>query len=501
MRTISTLTSAARAMDQGEMLGSTMQFWKGRMYAPIPGDSEATLRYKSERRAAFVRDLQQAFVPAENMIHGVVGNAADHVLGSEPTWNLTAQDTKALEAILTPTWNDRDLHGLCQRVIRSRIRDGEGAARLRIPAGAVLAALKGDGTPIKAATQWLRFEALDEPERLTIIEDEATLTLKSTLDLGKTKDGEERGIEEAFVDEKGDTVLQLRKGGAVTVLWRLPLGGRLPYVQIQGGALVTQGMVDNQAGANMVMTASINNSELAGQIMEHFHNMQPQRGPDKTVTVDGVQTQVQGDPLPALRGPGGELYTNDTVATQTVDDDKGVRDVPVILKGSYTRHGPVDSSPLDFTLSRCEYNIYAEAKQRHYLMADKASATGEARKTAMASFFKSLNGYRRDAVKLLRGLLELTLAMSFALCKQTAPEVEVEPVLTDRLVDPNPEDRAADREDVKAGIISKQDARARQGLTNTEAVQQQIDKEVVKPPDPEPAPNPSPTPDPAGGTT
>lgn len=499
MRTLTAAALAARAMDQGDMLGSTLQFWKGRTYAPMPGDSEETLRYKQQRLAAFQRDITRAFVPAENMIRGVVKNAADHVLGSEPTWNLTGKDTATCEKVLTPTWNDRDLHGLCQKAIRTRIRDGEGAIRIRIPRGAVRLAQKGGADPITAGSKWLRFEALTEPERLTIVEDEDTLTLKATLNLGTTKEGEERGTEEAFVDAEGYTVLQLRKGEGVTVLWRLPLGGRLPYVQIQGEALVTQGMVDNQAGANMVMTASINNSELAGQIMEHFHNMQPQRGPDKVVVVDGEETRLPGDPLPALRGPGGELYTNDTVATQVVEDERGEREQAVILKGQYTRHGPVSSEPLDFTLSRCEHNIYAEAKQRHYLMADKASATGEARKTAMASFFKSLAPYRRDAVKLMRGLIETTLAMSFALCKQTNPEVEVEPVLTDRLVDPTPEERAADREDVKAGIISKADARARQGFTNSDAVQQQVDKEqAAKPPGPDPTPKPSPAPDPEG---
>ncbi|WP_412027026.1 hypothetical protein [Deinococcus yunweiensis] len=496
MRTLSPAATAARLMDTGSMLGPTLQFWKGRTYAPVPGDSEATLRYKVERLAAFQRDLTQAFVPAENMIRGVVKNATDHVLGSEPTWNLTGTDVATCEKILTPTWNDRDLHGLCQQAMRTRIRDGEGALRLRIPRGAVEKA-KAGGDPITAGSKWLRFEALTEPERLTITEDEATLTLRATLDLGRTKDGEERGTEEAFIDAAGYTVLQLRKGDVVTSLWRLNLGGRLPYIQIQGEPLITQGMVDNQAGANMVMTASINNSELAGQIMEHFHNMQPQRGPDKQVQhPDGSTITVPGDPLPALRGPGGELYTNDTVAVQTVEDDRGSREQPVILEGKYTRHGPVSSEPLDFTLSRCEYNIYAEAKQRHYLMADKASATGEARKTAMASFFKSLAGYRRDAVKLLRSLIETTHAMSYALCQQAIPEIEVEPVLTDRLVDPSPEERAADREDVKAGILPRSEARARQGYTNSEALQKQINKEQAATPPPPAPPPPDPAPSP-----
>lgn len=489
MRTLNPTAAAARAMDRGDMLGSTLQLWKGRTYAPVPGDSEQTLRYKHERRLAFQRDLTQAFVPAENMVKGVIGNAADHVMGSEPTWNLTGQDTATCEKILTPTWNDRDLHGVCQRAIRGRIREGEGAVRIRIPAGAVTLALAGRGDPITAGSRWLRFEALEEPERLTITEDEESLTLKAVLHLGQTKDREDRGKEVAYVDAAGFTVLELHRGAEVNTLWRLNLGGRLPYVQIQGDPLVTQGMVDNQAGANMVMTASINNSELAGQIMEHFHNMQPQK-------------DEAGKPLPALRGPGGELYTNDTVAMQTVMDDRGEREQPVILKGQYTRHGPVDSSPLDFTLSRCEHNIYAEAKQRHYLMADKASATGEARKTAMASFFKSLAPYRRDAVKLLRGLIETTLAMSYALCRLPPPEVEVEPVLTDRLVDPTPEERAADREDVAAGILPRSEVRARQGYTNSEALQKQVDKErAAEPPPPVPSPSPPPKPTPLPSPT
>lgn len=494
MRKLSATALAARAMDQGDMLGSTMQYWKGRTYAPIPGDSEQTLRYKAERRNALLRDVTQAFVPAENMIMGVVDNAADHVLGSEPTWNLTGQQVSEHEKVLTAAWNKRKLLDVLQDAVRTRIRDGEGAIRVWIPAGAVALAVAGKGDPLTAARQWLRFEALAEPERLTITEDEQTLQLKASLDLGKTEAGEERGTEHAHIDAQGFTVLELERNGKRTLLWRLPLGGRLPYVQVRGKALVTQGMIDNQAGANLIMTASLSNSELAGQIMEHFHNMQPQRGPDKVIVVDGVETTVPGDPLPALRGPGGELYTTDTIATQIIEDDKGEREVPVVLKANYQRHGPVSSEPLGFTISLCEKNIYAEAKQRHYLMSDKATATGEARKTAMSSFFRSLGGFRSDGVDLVRGLLEVTLALSYALCKQPAPELEIEPALTDRLVDPTPEDRAADREDVKAGIISKEAARARQGFYNTDAIQKQIDKEQATAPPAPPAPQPEPAP-------
>lgn len=492
MRELNPTAAAARAMDQGDMLGSTLQYWKGRTYLPIPGDSEQTLRYKSERRIAFLRDLRAGFVPAENMISGVVENAANHVVGSEPTWNLTGDQTADCEKVITRAWNKRDLLSVTQDALRPRIREGDGAVRVRIPAGAIKLALQGRGTPLQAAGDWLRYEALTEPERLTITEDEETLTLRATYDLGSDADQVARGVEHAWVDpQDGFTVLELEKDGKRTLLWRLPLGGLLPYVQVQGPALITQGMIDNQSGANLIMTAALSNSELAGQIMEHFHNMQPQRGPDKVVVLDGVETMVPGDPLPALRGPGGELYTNDTVAIQTVDDDRGEREVPVILKGSYQRHGPVSSEALDFTLSRCERNIYAEAKQRHYLMADKASATGEARKTAMSSFFKSLNGFRADAVKLLRGLIQVTLAMSYALCKKPVPQIEVEPVLTDRLVDPTPEERAADREDVAAGLLSKEAARARQGIPNSGAMQKQIDAEkAAAPPVPIPAPTP-----------
>ncbi len=460
------------------MLGGSLLYWKGRTYAPMPGDSEPVLRYKQERRAAFQRDLTAAFVPAENMIRGVVSNAADHVFGSEPTWNLTGEKTAELEKVLTPAWNGRDLWTICQQASRTRIRDGEGAVRVRIPPGAILKAKQAGGTPAQAAAQWLRFEALTTPEQLTITEDELTLTLKGTCDLGVDGQQRPRGIETARIDKDGFTVLEITKDDKVTLLWRLNLGGRLPYVQITGPPLITQGMVDNQAGANMVMTSSINNSELAGQIMEHFHNMVPQK-------------DEQGNNLPVLKGPGGELYTQDTVAMQSVTENGTERVVPVILKGTYERHGPVSSEPLDFTITRCEYNIYAEAKQRHYLMADKASATGEARKTAMASFFKSLAPYRRDGVKLLRELLELTLAMSYALCRQPPPEIEVQPQLTDTLTDPTPEDRAADQADLEKGVISKQTARARQGIIDSPAEQKQIDAEqAANPPNPAPQPTP-----------
>lgn len=109
----------------------------------------------------------------------------------------------------------------------------------------------------------------------------------------------------------------------------------------------------------------------------------------------------------------------------------------------------------------------------------------------MASFFKSLAPYRRDAVKLVRELLELTLAMSYALCRQPLPDMEVEPQLTDTLTDPTPEDRTSDREDVKAGIISTQTARARQGIPGGEAEQKQVDAERAAAPPPEPKGGPN----------
>ncbi|GGR84447.1 hypothetical protein [Deinococcus sedimenti] len=469
---INDVRQAAREVDGGDHLGAGLSRWKGVQYLPAPGDAREVLTRKAQLQVGLMSDLGREFVPSQNMIRSVITNVCDHVCGSEPTWTLTAP-TEALreeaEAILTAAWNARGVHTELQTGIRPLVREGRGAWRIRIPTGAVAKLRAGERpSSTEIASRWLRIEAALHPERMRVVEDDDTLSLvgEFTLDAqeGRTELTRVRGGRTEVIERSGETNRRL---------WALDLGGRLPYVTAQAPALITQSMLDNQGYADVATTAAAVNVASSGRLRMHFHNITPM--------LDGA-----GKAMPQVLGPGGELYTTDTIAVQSIEDGQSVRDVPVRMNGEVRTIGGESPEPLNVAVGMARMNIYAEAQQLHYLMGADATASGEARKTAMAAFLRSLNPYRSAAVKAVREINELILALVAALSGTPGKfaGVVIEPVLTDRLVDPTPQERAQDAADVASGLISMEEARSRQGILNSQAMQRQIEAERVPAVDP-----------------
>lgn len=462
MASLNQTQKTARLIDSGDMQAWTISAWVDQMPAGRENDTPQAREMIDQRRRDFRNSLMAGCVPGANYISIVIDNVADHVCGSEPTWVISGgQESEHEEAqeILDAIWNARDLHSVVQDALRPRIREGHGAVRIRIPAGALRKAQGGavepiTRDPIEIAKRLIRIEALAAPERLEVKENEQTLTMEGEYDL-TDQGGQVNGKEKAWVEE-GLTVVGVEVGGEkAKPIWRLDLGERLPYIVVKGKARITDGMILNQLGINQINTAAIANGVLAAQISEHFHNLMPQS--------DG-----NGGYLPTVRGPGGELYTQDMVAMQTVpsDDGLGTRSTPVILKGEYNVRKPVSSEPLSFNIDLGRMNIYDEASQRAYLLGDKATATGEARKTALMTFFKSLAPYRADAVKMIREMLHTILELVTAMEGRPARfrHLNIEPQLTDVLASPTAEDRRVSIEEVREGIKSRQRARADLGI-------------------------------------
>lgn len=458
-----------RTILSGDMFASGTLWIGPGSNLPVAATEAETRRLWNER-GTMLSDLERTFVPAANMIATVHRNTCDHVAGAEPTWNLSggADALRAeADAILTEWWNARRAHVENSLARDSLVGEGRAAMLLRIPAGALRPA--GDTmvcrwtAPVDIARHAVRLSAVPAHETVATWEDDQLAPHSAytwSADAARWR-------ELAYVNDEGLTVcVHVSESDTETPVWTLDLGGRLPHHVASCAAAISPSQVRNQLAANVVETSSSRNTAYAGWVERWLHNISPRRNPD-------------GSPAPFDARPGGTLITQDVIAEQITEEGGQERVSSVRLPGSYTRLEPVSSEPLSFAQQSHRLNIYAEARQLHYLMSGDATASGESRRTAMASFFRSLAPYRAEMIELLRWELSTVLAMIASLAGTPGrySEITVEPRLTDRLTDPSAQDRAQDAADVLSGIISVQTARERQGILDPAAEQAQIDLE------------------------
>lgn len=437
--------------------------------------------------------IEQSFV-SENVIREVTDRHVGGVLGREPTWDYVSETPPVLDADGNPqrlleqdeadaastAWWDA-LH-ILQVLKGQRKRNQAGAIQYNLLGhGAVLRVYVPSGLREKydqngvtvcpdltTALSIIRVRAYTEG--CVVVEDSATEAPHGLFHF--EQDGKQF-IEHCYLDDDGATVLRRlnQQNEVVDETQPLQLGGHLLLHALDCPALITPQVIAAQKALNLSISKMLRNVNLAGDLEQILFNAEPPSkevdDPDRPGFKKRVATKWR-------RGPGTTAFLQGAVVRD--EDGKIVNR----MSPSVSYRDPVSIDTFVGTRGSFYGSMLNQTHQTHVLMAGDAVTSGRAREQARAEYENSLKLTQEPVQAALRWLLEVTLRLAAQFCGQTARyaglRAEVT-VFTDS-GPVSPEERAADREDYKAGGLSRETYMSRIGIDDIGAEQERIKNEA-----------------------
>lgn len=432
-------------------------------------------------------EIQRGFV-SKNTVAEVVGRHVAGVVGREPMWSMalrrplaegeepTAEEQTLIdeaEALLTDWWDSRGIHHIIQDAAATCLWARRGPLRLFVPSGLLQPdPANPDARLVPQADLQTSVSRiyLDQPEpaRAAVILDRETMR-QTGIYLHK-KDKEERA-ELTYLDEGGNTVLRIAGVDKETSLpaFTLPLGGHLMMFELSRPRLITDQVIQNQKALNLALTMLSRNVVMAGFLERTYLN-----------------AQLPGKMEPDPNRPGEERFvpeqlhvgagaTNFISGVTTLDANGN----EIIATPSLVYRDPVPVTTFRDTRLESYRTILEECQQLHALISGDSTASGESRKQALTDFKQSLSDTRSQVEEALRWLLETVLALAAVFAGQPGRYDTLRAVAECRL-DLGPvsaDDQRIAKELVEAEIISRETARGRVGVDDTDAEAIKIEAE------------------------
>lgn len=447
----------------------------------------------------FMSRVEEAFV-SRNVIKEGADRHDSGILGSEPLWRFVLNSTQTepteaqtrlireAEDALTGWYNDRNILGVFQKSDIVALLEGKATIR---PYILTRARDKKDGKLLKQksladALKLLRFEVLTA-DKAGVFEDDETHE-----DFGvyayEDKDGNKKA-EITFVDGEGKT--RVRKIDERDISEFAPnnfpnslnkyisedernkfkpsemmmdLGGRLFLYEINRLPLVSEQVRQLQKTLNLNYTMMMRNINLAGSRSTAITNAKKPTEKTTKTDVSGSEIKVEKE-VPVKRGVGTTLFLNGLPIYS--EDGKSIT--------GYTSPNINVTDPVsveNFIKSAVEFYeaILTEFNQLHVSISGDATASGRSRQEARAEFEKSLVKTKTFIDAMGRWLMEVALRFAAFLCGRTEfLEFRCD---FNSIVDagtPSAEERAANIADHKAGVISLETLRSRNGVEDTDA--------------------------------
>lgn len=430
--------------------------------SPVAGDPSA---------AQVMSEIARAFI-SRNALREVVQRHTAALIGHEPAWSLTLRrflaeneqpnaDEQAriaeAEAALTAWWDERGAHQLVQAAAATLLWAERAALRLYVPRGLLV---DGAIPPGELAEQLARIY-LDAPAP-------AQAELRTDPDTQRRagvylfQEGRTVYAEVCAVDDAdGMTVLRVLGPDGLVDESRLDLGGRLLLHEATRAALITEPMRQHQKLLNLARTMLGRNVVLGGFLERVLLNAQVP-GHYETDSASGLQRFVAE---PFRVGAGTTNFLMGAELRDATGQITGYANPSVVYRD------PVPVDTFERTSDSAYRSILAEAQQLHAMLSSDASASGESRRQAMADFLQSLLLTQPALERLVRWLLETTLALAAYAAGVSDRYADLRAVVTCRL-DPGPipaDELRLVIDLVAAQIISRQTAMARAGVADTDA--------------------------------
>lgn len=275
-------------------------------------------------------------------------------------------------------------------------------------------------------------------------------------------------VELSYVNEVGQTIHQILSDKPELVVEPIPydLQGRLWMYEVNRPALITEQIRSSQKALNLALTMMMRNVNLAGNLERVIINAErPKRKirvPDSNQATGYREETVDSE---WLTGPG----VSNLLSGLLIRDNDG----KIIGRANpnISYRDPVKIDTFTGTRAECRESIVGQAQQLHIMISGDSTVSGRSREQARAEYRGSLQDSKEPLDDAGRSLLEGALRIAAQFCNRVNDFAGLRCDFDARIEDGpvSPEERSANREDVKARLLSPESAMSRNGVEDTDA--------------------------------
>lgn len=482
-----------RGLDE-TAISEALDFYNGDHWRNGQGYIGQTPPKDDRNRPEIMEQIRCGFV-SENTVKEIVDRHTGGVLGREPAWDYALRralpdgtaptaDEQALmdeaDAAMTSWWDARKPRQALVHAVRLALLAKRATLRIYVPRG-----LLDDKGRLTRATLADALDAIrihvpgvTEDDVLTItaltgsgiIRDPAT---EAECGVMTTKDAEQPIAETTFLTPEKQTVIRIIGGDGTQKLSQpFDLGGSLFMYELRREQLITPQVRQDQKALNLAVTKMLRNINVAGDAEITYLNAEPPMIEVADASAPGGKRLVPGR---LATGGGARVFAQGSA----IRDEQG--NIINRMNPAISYRPPVEIDTFVGTRGECYTMMLNQTHQTHALIAGDATASGISRVQARADFETDLALTKATVDDALRWMLETVLA--FAACIIGKPGMFAQlRAEANTIVDSgplSPEERAANRDDQQAGLLSKETTMSRNGVDDVTAEVGRIEQEQV----------------------
>jgi hypothetical protein len=394
-----------------------------------------------------------------NVLSSAIG-AAKEFLGQ-------SADPRAQEAddALTVWWDRAEPRQKLKEALRVCLNEERALLRLFVPRG--LRDENGEIPRQKSLTEALSLIHID-----VVCSDKGGVFIDSNTQkpfgLYVYKADQSTCVELSYVNDSGQTVLQVLSDNPALAVEPIAyaMQGRLWMHEVVRPALITEQIRSEQRALNLTKTKLTRNVNMAGDLERAIMNAE--RPKKKVRVADSSQASGYREETVDSEYLTGAGVTNLVTGLLIKDADGKIigRANPNI---SYRNPVPIDT--FVGTRAECRESMLGQAQQLHIMISGDSTVSGRSREQARGEYRGSLKDSKEPFDGAGRWIIEAPLWLAAQFCDRTSEFAHLRGVFDCVIEDGpiSPEERAANREDVKAKLLSPESAMSRNGVEDTDA--------------------------------
>ena len=279
-------------------------------------------------------------------------------------------------------------------------------------------------------------------------------------------------IETSWVDDQGQTHLRVMNGDGESET-TFDLNGELMHLQLHCDGLIKESLVSQQKDINRRLTMSGRSSNLAGF-------------PERVL----LGAELQGKEVDDPANPGHKKFVPDDIEVgpgrfnnfkaEVIEGADGEYLGTTASALDYKRLDPIDTTMFDSSVDAARARMLGEAHQAHALIAGDATASGESRKQARDEFVLSLADLKNEATRALVWILDVAFGLALETTSDNRARFYGFKWTGDVPIHAGPrptDERVQDLAAVKASVLSRETAMARDGIDDIDAERGRVGSE------------------------
>jgi hypothetical protein len=478
-----------------------------------------------DRFSQTLRQIEEGFV-SENVIKEVVDRHVGGILGREPLWGFVPQQTvsrfaetrrkrfsklfgfifgnasetrvlgaKVLDKFaqeadeaLTVWWDQAQPRKKLKEALARCLNEDKVLLRFFVPRGLYKNKLIPVQKSLTDALSLLHIDVISSDKGGVFIDNET----QKPFALYVYQVDQSKCVELSYVNEFGETILQVLSDKPELAVEPIAynMQGRLWMYEVNRAALITEQIRSAQKSLNLTLTMLMRNVNLAGNlervIMNAERPKQKIRVQDSTQVTGYREETIDSD---WLTGPG----VSNVLSGLLIRDDEG----KIIGRANpnISYRDPVKIDTFVGTRGQLRECIVGQAQQLHVMISGDSTVSGRSREQARAEYRSSLQDSKEAVDDAGRFITEAPLRIAAQFCNRVNDFAGLRCDFDSRIEDGpvSSEERSANREDVKAGLLSKESAMSKNGTEDTDAEKARIAEDKAEAPAPViPPPQPNP---------